>query len=88
MAGAHPHPFQGGMVGSGMVFVPPIITSTPSTRLTGPGHSGPFSTTHTVVGPLPTSGGPTLATMVPTIPPFMQGGSGPSVKIIYAKLYY
>ena len=39
----------------------------------GPGPSGPLATAHTIVGPLPTSGGPTLATMVPTILTFMDG---------------
>ena len=48
---------------------------------TGPGPSFPLATAPTIVGLLPTSGGPTPATMVPTIPPLIPGGNHPSMSI-------
>ena len=54
----------------------------PSTGLTSPGTSGPFSTVHTTVGLLPTSGDPTLTIVVPTIPPFIPEGNGPCTHVL------
>ena len=39
MAGVHPDPFQGGIVSSGIVSIPPIITGIHSTGTTGPSPS-------------------------------------------------
>ena len=60
---------------------PPIIPGILFVGPTGLGPSGPLAAAHTVIGPLPTSGGPTLATMVCTIPTFMHGGIGPYTTI-------
>ena len=82
MDGANPDPFQGGTVGSGLVFIPPIIMGIPSTEMIETGPHGPFFTAHTAAVLLPTSGGPTPSTIIPTIPPFIPGGSGPSTSIL------
>ena len=71
------------MVNSGFVIAPAVIPGIPSIVPIGPGPSGPLTTAHTTASPLPTSGGPTPAIMVPTIPPFMHGGIGPSTTIQY-----
>ena len=73
MDGVHLDPFQGGIVSSGLMSIPPIITGIPSTS-----PSGPIVTAHIGVGSIPTSGGPIPATVVTTIPPFIPGCSGPS----------
>ena len=44
MDGAHPNPFQGGTIGSGLVSVPPTILGIPSTVPIGPDPSGTFAT--------------------------------------------
>ena len=82
MACAHIDPFQGGMVGSGMVSIPPIIMGIPSIGPIGLGLSGPFPTAHTTASPLLSIGGSTLAPMFLIIPPFILGGSGPSTSIL------
>ena len=63
MDGRHPDPFQGGIISSGVMSIPPIITGIPSTRPTGPGPSGTLVNAHTTASSLPTSGGPIPATI-------------------------
>ena len=77
MDGVHLDPFQGGIVSSGLMSIPPIITGIPSTS-----PSGPIVTAHIGVGSIPTSGGPIPATVVTTIPPFIPGGSGTSMSVL------
>ena len=81
MAGVHTDPFYEGIVGGGVVSFPLINAGIPSIGPIGPCYSGPIATAHTTAGTLPTSGGPTLATVVPTIPPFIPRGIGPSTSI-------
>ena len=64
------------------MLVPPVMPGIPYVKPTGPSPSGPLATTHTIVGPLPTSGGPTPTTMVHTILPFMHGVFGPSTALL------
>jgi len=56
MVGAHPDPFQGGLLVVDHVYSP-TITGNPSSGHIGPGPMGPLSLHTLVVGSLPTSGG-------------------------------
>ena len=73
MTGIHPDLFHRGIVGGGPTFFPPIITSIPA--------SGPSTIVHVDVGMLSTGSNPALATTFPTVPPYIPGGSGPSMTI-------
>ena len=59
MDGAPPNPFQGGIVGSGLVNTPLVIPDITYVGPTALGPSGPLANVTTIVGQLPTSGGPT-----------------------------
>ena len=64
MVGAHPDPFQGGIVSSGITSIQPIIMGVPSSGTICPSPIGSLVTAHTTTGSLPTSGGPIPATLV------------------------
>ena len=82
MDDAPSNPFHGGIIDSGLMLVPPVILGILYFIPTRHGISGHLVTTYIVVGPLPASGGPTLATVVSTIPPFMYGEIVPSTTIL------
>ena len=73
MAGANPDPFFGGLIGSGSMSIPQIITNIPI--------GGPSISMQPVISQLPNSSGPTPISTIPFIPPVIPGGSGPSTTV-------
>ena len=74
MSSAPHNPFQGGMVDSGIMTTPLVISGIPFVVPIGLGLSGPLSTTHTAASTLPTRGVPSATTMVHTVPSFKSWG--------------
>ena len=73
MVGINIDPFFEGVVGNRPMSLPHIITNILA--------SGPNTAAHAIVSLLPISGGPAPTPIIPTVPPFIPGGSVPSMNV-------